>query len=148
MKMKMNSDYPKTSRRGKLKTPTPFPTCRHSRRYHKETRTDMEPNTQSGGTYLKHGTLLAEWQGEIDNRPAGKNRLDPGAFLKASEKYGNAYEIPITVSEIPFVVSVPEKSSDAQAIVAKLGSDPKKWTGQRIRVYNDPVLAKVRVKPL
>lgn len=114
----------------------------------------MDNQTQTagpvGGSYLKAGQLKSgkRVQTRIDNRKANKNQETLGPYMKLNEFQNYNLELPVTISDIPFVVSIPEKSHDFQKLREAFGPKLQEWVGATILVGDDEFLEKVRVSPV
>jgi hypothetical protein len=97
-----------------------------------------------GGAYLKHGTLKREVVVAIDDRRVREDA--PEGVVVGS--LPNTVDIPVSVSGIPYVLTVSTKSGDYAALVRAFGKALDAWTGSEVRIFNDADLPKVRIAPL
>lgn len=105
----------------------------------KENNTTMN-NNHLGGAFLKTGTLKAEAQCILSARNGGA-RIVEG-------KFGPNLELPLTIEDQDFVLSVPADKGDGKTLQTVFGPVGPEWAGKRVRVFESTFLNRVRVQPI
>jgi hypothetical protein len=100
-----------------------------------------------GGSYLKTGALKPNRDGTsrhircvLDNRNGG-SRIVEG-------KFGPQLELPITIEEQQFVVSIPADKGDGKTLQQVFGPVSESWAGKAVDVFESETLDRVRVVPI
>lgn len=98
-----------------------------------------------GGTYLKTGILKdgARVRCTVQGRNGGP-RIVPERTTDLG-KFGPALEIPTTIEEQEFVVSIPADKGDGKVLRTAWGDDFASWQGKTFDVYESSILDRVRV---
>lgn len=104
----------------------------------------VEVGAAVGGGFLRPSMLRSAVSPRVDDRPCAPNEPNGPCYDGKFE----TVNIPVSISGIPYIISVSVKSQDYRDLHARFGPEFSNWVGQGVQVYSDPVLQKLRVQPL